>query len=113
MRAATVVQVLQHFEAPHTIAPRPPTTTLTHISTALWDQRKPTYSHIIVADLDHTRAHPYGQATYVPPKFKLGTDIMAQPALTHHCSAPFGGGNESEKTTHIVGGKVKAEIVSK
>ena len=49
MRAATVVHVLQDFEAPPTIAPPPPITVANpHIDRSLASkERKPTYSHII------------------------------------------------------------------
>ena len=46
MRAATVVQVLQDFEAPPTIAPRPPTTVAnTHIDRSLGSKETHIQSH--------------------------------------------------------------------
>jgi len=46
MRAATVVQVLQDFEAPPTIAPRPPTTVANpHVDRSLGSKETHTQSH--------------------------------------------------------------------
>jgi len=46
MRAATVVQVLQDFEAPPTIAPRPPTTVANpHIDRSLGSKETHIQSH--------------------------------------------------------------------
>jgi len=46
MRAATVVQVLQDFEAPPTIAPRPPTTVANpHIDPSLGSKKTHIQSH--------------------------------------------------------------------
>jgi len=49
MRAATVVQVLQDFEAPPTIAPRPPTTNAnSHIDRFLGSKETHIQSHNLV-----------------------------------------------------------------
>jgi len=55
MRAATVVQVLQDFEAPPTIAPRPPNTVANpHIDRCLGSKQTHIQSHDLVGRLiDH------------------------------------------------------------
>ena len=51
MRAATVVQVLQDFEAPPTIAPRPPTTVANpHIDRSPGSKETHIQSHNLIAD---------------------------------------------------------------
>jgi len=88
MRAATVVQVLQDFEEPPTIAPRPPTTVANpHIDrSSPWDQRKPTYSYII----DGSR----------PPAFE-GKDCEATAASDNARKDPSGNAHDSNPTTNI------------
>jgi len=55
MRAATVVQVLHDFEAPPTIAPRPPTTVAKpHIDRSLGSKETHTQSHNRGYDMWHT-----------------------------------------------------------
>ena len=75
MRAATVVQVLQDFEAPPTIASRPPTSVANpHIDRSLGSKE----THIGLQSHNHLRH-------WLPANVKLQQSILSHRVPYRHC----------------------------